>query len=69
MTKLHRLAFAAAVTGALGFGATQGFATPGTSADKANSCVRSQCQQWCRAACSTCFGYCDPDVGCVCEYI
>jgi hypothetical protein len=66
---LHRLAFATVVAGALGFGATQAFAAPGAAPGKANSCVRSVCHSNCRAVCPTCYGYCDPDLGCVCEYI
>jgi hypothetical protein len=66
---LHKLAFVVFVAGALGFGGTQAFAAPGAPAAEKAACNLSQCRQSCRAVCPTCYGYCDPEIGCVCEYI
>ena len=69
---LHKLAFTAAVAGALGFGGTQAFAAPGAAAVKQDACSLSACSTYCRTQWCTpgfrCYGYCDPDLGCVCEY-
>lgn len=69
---LQQLAFAAAVVGALGFGGTQAFAAPGAATANENACTLSSCRTYCRSWCTpgfACTGYCDPDVGCVCEYV
>jgi hypothetical protein len=69
---LHKLAFAAAVVGALGFGGTQAFASPGAPA-REQACSLSTCRNYCRTQWCTpgqsCTGYCDPVEGCICEYI
>ena len=68
---LHRLAFAAAMAGALGFGGTQAFAAPGEAAAEMKSCSLSECSNYCRQWCTPgfrCYGYCDPELGCVCDY-
>ena len=65
---LSKLAFAAAVAGALGFGGSQAFAAPGAPAEKA-ACNFLECRRQCREFCPTCYAYCDSELGCVCEYI
>lgn len=66
---LHRLAYAALVAGAMGFGGTQAFAAPGAAKAVVNSCTynecRVQCREWCLPG-RVCTGYCDPVEGCVC---
>ena len=70
---LHKLAFALSVAGALGFGGTQAFAAPGAREVRENSCTAVSCRSYCRYEwCQpgfACTGYCDPDLGCVCEYV
>jgi hypothetical protein len=68
-TALHKLAFAAAVVGALGFGGTQAFAAPGARDAEGGACSLSSCRTYCRSVCPLCYGYCDPVDGCICEYI
>ncbi|HEU0299259.1 MAG TPA: hypothetical protein VFR37_07395 [Longimicrobium sp.] len=68
---LCRLAFAAAVAGAMGFGGTQALAAPGVAAE-GRACSYFQCVSYCwNEGCppgQRCTGYCDPVLGCVCEY-
>ncbi len=70
---LHKLAFAAAVVGAMGFGGTQAFAAPAAAGAAERSCTFTTCRNYCRNEWCTpglaCYGYCDPELGCVCEYV
>ncbi len=62
--RMQRGVFAAAMAGALGFGAAQAFASPGTSADAERACSSGQCNRDCKARGAD-GGFCDQG-GCIC---
>jgi len=65
MERARRLAFAAAVTAALGFGATQVLAQPDPARDQERACSDSLCARICHTA-GFAGGFCNSGGGCSC---
>ena len=66
LTKVRNGVLAAAMLGALGFGASQALAAP-AAAQKAAACTQQGCNARCQAQHgSFAAGFCDPDLGCIC---
>ncbi|MDB4949446.1 MAG: hypothetical protein JWM27_2095 [Gemmatimonadetes bacterium] len=65
MERARRMAFAAAVTVALGFGAQQALAQPDRARDDARACNDSLCARVCHAA-GFPGGFCNSAGGCSC---
>jgi hypothetical protein len=65
MERARRMAFAAAVTAALGFGAAQALAQPDLQRDDARACTDSTCARVCRLA-GFPGGFCNSGGGCSC---
>lgn len=64
-SRISRMAFAAVTAAALGFGATQAFASP--AAAPADPAARSCTDRYCKKACAPFYGYCDYALGiCAC---
>jgi len=65
MERARRMAFAAAVTAAMGFGAAQALAQPNPARDEARACSDSLCARACSAA-GFHGGFCNSGGGCSC---
>jgi len=65
MERARRMAFAAAITAALGFGGAQVLAQPGPPRDEARACTDSTCARICRLA-GFSGGFCNSGGGCSC---
>jgi hypothetical protein len=65
MERARRMAFAAAFTAALGFGAAQAVAQPDRARDEAKACSDSVCARICRTA-GFPGGFCNTGGGCSC---
>jgi hypothetical protein len=65
MKKLGSMLSGAAIALALGYGATQAFASPAEQGDCRTAQERAECAIDCQS--QGLVGYCYQDVGCVCE--
>ena len=65
LERARRMAFAAAFTAALGFGAAQVVAQPNLARDEARACTDSFCARVCYAA-GFAGGFCNSGGGCSC---
>ena len=71
MWRLRNGMFSGAILAVLTFGASQAFAAPAAEKD-ARACSPTACRSYCVSTCppgsGSCFGYCEDDGHCQCEY-